>query len=80
MAQVIVMSKKYQERPSKIVDIEDPYLAYCFDEVALFLESEATDDKGKFNYKRLKYADSKPEGNRELADFIKRNGGGKSVL
>jgi len=81
MAQVIIMSKRYKERPSKIVGIEDTYLAYCFDEAALYLESEATDSKGVFKPNKIRWSSNQPSGNKELIAFIqKQNGGGKIVI
>jgi len=73
MAQVIILAKRYQKRPSEILNIDNDYLAYMFDEVALYLEAEATDDKGKTNWDRIKWADKKSQGNKELIEFIEKN-------
>jgi len=74
MAQVIIMAKHYRKRPSEILNIDNDYLAYCFDEVALYLESEATDDKGNVNWNMIKWKDNKKESNRELVQFIQKYG------
>ncbi|WP_141640061.1 hypothetical protein [Clostridium novyi] len=34
------MSKRYKIRPSKLLDIEDSYTAYCFDEACDYLIEE----------------------------------------
>ena len=74
MAQVIIMAKHYRKRPTEILNIDNDYLAYCFDEVALYLESEATDDKGNVNWNMIKWKDNKKESNRELVQFIQKYG------
>ncbi|HHY13723.1 MAG TPA: hypothetical protein GX526_03675 [Thermoanaerobacterales bacterium] len=68
------MAKHYRKRPSEILNIDNDYLAYCFDEVALYLESEATDDKGNVNWNMIKWKDNKKESNRELVQFIQKYG------
>ncbi len=74
MAQVIIMSKRYKKRPSEILNIDNDYLAYIFDEVALYLESEATDDKGKINWNKIKWKDKKKGSNKDLIQFIQNYG------
>lgn len=74
MAQIIVMAKRYQKRPSEILNIDNDYLAYCFDEAALVLEAEATDQNGGVDWKRIKWKDDdKQKGNTNLIDFIKKH-------
>lgn len=68
------MAKHYRKRPSEILNIDNDFLAYCFDEVALFLEAEATDEKGKVNWSKIKWADDKKKTNKDLIDFIKKYG------
>ena len=36
---VISQSKIYSKRPSDILEIEDSYLAFCFDEACLYIQS-----------------------------------------
>lgn len=74
MAQVIIMAKHYRKRPSEILNIDNDYLAYIFDETALFLESEATDEKGNTNWNKLKWKDNKKENNRDFIEFILKYG------
>lgn len=76
MAQVIIMAKHYRKRPSEILNIENDYLAYCFDEVALFLESEATDDKGNINWNKIRWDEDRKskKTNKDFMEFIKNYG------
>lgn len=71
---MIIMSKHYRKRPSEILNIDNDYLAYIFDETALFLESEATDEKGNTNWNKLKWKDNKKENNRDFIEFILKYG------
>lgn len=73
MAQVIIMSKHYRKRPSEILGIDNDYLAYIFDEVALYLESEAIDKEGRINWNKIKWADNKKKTNNDLISFIKKH-------
>jgi len=73
MAQVIIMAKHYNRRPSEIMNIDNDYVAYCFDEVALFLEAEAMNDKGELNWNRIRWKDERNRNNnQELMDFMKK--------
>lgn len=74
MAQVIIMGKHYNKRPSEILNVDNDYLAYIFDEVALFLEAEATDEKGKVNWNKIRWKDNKKKTNKDFMDFIKKHG------
>jgi len=31
------MSKRYSQRPSRLVGVEDPYAAYCLDEACMYI-------------------------------------------
>lgn len=73
MAQVIILANKYQKRPSEILHIDNDYLAYIFDEVALYLESEATDDKGNINWNRIRWKDEKKKSNKDLIEFMQKH-------
>lgn len=70
------MAKHYRKRPSEILNIENDYLAYCFDEVALFLESEATDDKGNINWNKIRWDEDRKskKTNKDFMEFIKNYG------
>lgn len=72
MAQAIIMAKRYNKRPSEILSIDNDYLAYIFDEAALFLESQATDDKGEINWNRIRWKSEKKKSNKDLIEFIKK--------
>lgn len=73
MAQVIILAKRYQKRPSEILDIEDAYVAYCFDEIALYLETEATSVEGRIEFGKIKWNSVKKRSNQELIEFIKKH-------
>ncbi|MDI6617900.1 MAG: hypothetical protein QME45_04370 [Clostridiales bacterium] len=53
------------------MDIDDPYIAFCFDEVAFLLLNYATDDKGQINWNRIRWKGEKQNSNQEFIDFIK---------
>lgn len=74
MAQVIIMAKRYNKRPSEIMNIDNDYFAYIFDETALYLEAEATDDKGQVNWNRIRWkSEEKKKSNKDLIEFIKKH-------
>lgn len=70
MAIVINLANKYNQRPSRIMGIDNDYLAYCFDETSYFLEKKATDDKGNINWNKIKWEDKKAKSNKDLVKFI----------
>lgn len=70
---MIIMAKRYQKRPSEIMNIDNDYLAYIFDEAALYLEAEATDDKGQVNWNRIRWKGEKKKSNKDLMEFIKKH-------
>ncbi len=71
---MIILANRYQKRPSEILNIDNDYLSYMFDEMALCLEAEATDSKGKTNWNRIKWQTEKPQNNnKELIEFIEKN-------
>lgn len=68
------MAKHYKKRPSEILNINNDYLAYIFDEVALYLESEATDEKGNTSWNKIKWKDNKKKTNKDFMEFIQKHG------
>jgi len=52
--------------------IDDEYLAFCLDEVALYLTAEATNKEGKTNWNRLKWRDNEKRGNQDFMKFVKK--------
>ncbi|WP_313758565.1 hypothetical protein [Tissierella sp.] len=68
------MAKRYQKRPSEILNIDNDYLAYCFDEVALYLELEALDDKGNYNWNKFRWKDKETGTNKDLIQFVQNYG------
>ncbi len=69
-----MMAKRYQKRPSEILNIDNDYLAYCFDEVALYLELEALDDKGNYNWNKFRWKDKETGTNKDLIQFVQNYG------
>lgn len=65
------MAKHYNKRPSEILNIDNDFLAYIFDEVALYLESEAIDDKGKYNWYKIRW-ESEMKNNKEFIEFLQK--------
>lgn len=68
------MSREYQTRPSQLLGIENDYLAYCLDEVCLYLLSEATDSKGKVNWGKFRWRDSEKKTNQDFLEFLQGQG------
>lgn len=67
------MAKHYKKSPSEILNIENDYLAYCFDEAALFLETQAINEKGELNFEKIKWKDNKKKSNKDLIKFIMKH-------
>lgn len=67
---MLIMSERYQIRPSKLVGITDSFLAFQFDETCLVLEGKCTDKDGRINYDRL----LTKSGKNEFLDFAKKFG------
>lgn len=67
------MAKHYKKLPSEIMNIDNEYLAYCFDEVAFYLEGEATDNDGRLNWDKIKWEKERSKNpNKELIGFIQK--------
>jgi hypothetical protein len=72
MAQIIIMARYYQKRPSEIMGLDDEYLAFCFDEVALYILSEITEKDGKLNWNKLNRGNSEKSSNQSFLEFVKK--------
>lgn len=70
MAHTIMIAKRYQKRPSEILNIDNDYLAYMFDETAMYLENSATDKDGNLNWNKIRWIDNKPKTNKDLIKFM----------
>lgn len=55
------------------MSIDDNYLAYCFDEVCYHYQCEATDNKGRINWNKIKWTDEKKRSNKDLIEFINKH-------
>ena len=68
-----MMARTYQRRPSEILCIDDEYVAYCIDEVAMLYVAKATDDKGNLKWGRLRWEEKQEKkGNMDFIEFIKK--------
>ena len=74
MVQVIIMAREYRRRPSEILGIDNDYLAYCFDEVALYLTAQAMDKQGRLHWNRIRWKSGSKRTNKDLIDFIQKHG------
>ena len=54
------------------MDLEDPYVAYCFDEVCYYYKSKAIDDKGRYKWNLINWSDKKKGDNKDLIEFINK--------
>ncbi len=71
------MGRHYQKRPSEIVNIDDEYIAYCFDEVCYFYTAEAMDDEGKINWNKIKWdkeVKKNSKTNKDILEFMQKYG------
>lgn len=59
MGRTITIAQRHQQAPSKVLQIQDEYLAYMLDETALFLESEAMDKDGNIRLDKLNWSDKR---------------------
>jgi hypothetical protein len=73
MAQVIMMSRRYNQKPSQVVNIEEGYAAYCFDEAAFYMEMHALDRNGEYRWNRFKWKGHSNKANKDLIEFIQKH-------
>lgn len=77
MLNTIQMAKMYQTRPSKLLNIENDWLAYMIDEFSIVLENMVTDDKGRVRWDKVnndkKVKDNKA--NNRMIEHIKSTKG-----
>lgn len=73
MAQIIMMAEHYRKRPSEILNIDDDYVAFCFDEAAFFLSDKAFDsEKGKYDWTRIRWKQERPKNNQGFINSLKK--------
>jgi len=63
--------QQYKKSPSEVLGLDDPYLAFCFDEAIAHIESFMYyDDKGKLKWRKTPHwiddESIKPKNNSEL--------------
>lgn len=73
MGQLIILAKKYRKRPSEILNIDNDYLAYIFDKLAIHLEDQMTDDKGNVKMDRVDWLDNPKKTNDDYINFVKKH-------
>lgn len=61
MIQIIQMAKRYQKRPSEMLNIEYDFLAFMVDEFSMYLELELMDKEGNVRWEKLKFKEDKKE-------------------
>lgn len=47
---IIAIANKYKKRPSEILGEHDPYLAFCIDDVCMFIEMQRYIEDGKYKW------------------------------
>ncbi|WXR61235.1 hypothetical protein WG909_13170 [Peptostreptococcaceae bacterium AGR-M142] len=66
------MSQTYKIRPSEILDINDSYVAFCFDEACMYIVDQLKEgEKPRFLDDGQSY--NKPSNNSELVDFMNKH-------
>jgi hypothetical protein len=66
------MSQTYKIRPSEILDINDSYIAFCFDEACMYIVDQLKENnKPRFSDDEQSY--NKPSNNSELVDFMNKH-------
>lgn len=71
MASVVAMSEMYGQRPSEIMDIGDPYTAYCLDEAAVYISAQLKSRK-RPRWKRESHIET--GGNKAVIESLLLNG------
>lgn len=68
------MAKRNQEKVSKTLGIDNEWIAYCMDEVAFFFELEAIDEKGNFDWSKIRWVDDAKiiKNNDEFITFVEK--------
>lgn len=67
---ILAMAKRYRQRPSNIVGVDDEYAAYCFDEACIFLYNALEDKKElKFDNGDSLKKQKEPKHYKSLSEF-----------
>ncbi len=64
------MSKKFKVRPSEILEIDDTYTAYCFDEACIYILSKVEDGE-KPNFKKFNKQEVKAKNYKSASEMYK---------
>lgn len=70
------MAKEYRERPSNLIDLSDPYEAYCFDEAVYYIRIELEREvDGKYREPRFPQDTQQNDNNQSLIEFLTQQRG-----
>lgn len=69
---ILIMAKRYRQRPSDILGVTDDYAAYCFDEACIFLYNAL--EEGKELHFKGDGIDKKPKHYKTVSEFYKSLG------
>lgn len=70
---VLRMAKEYNQRPSAIINLDNDYEAYCFDEACLYLYQALKDGK-ELHFAGVKEETKKPKHYTSFGEFCKALG------
>jgi len=65
------MSKRFASRPSSLLDVDDPYAAYCLDEAVLYIMCRIEES----GLPRALEMMTEPDSNRQTVEQLKNTGG-----
>lgn len=65
------MARYYKKKPSEILNISDEYLAFCFDEVCFYYDSETLQDDGTNMWDLITWSDERENPNKKFIEHIK---------
>lgn len=69
---IINQSRTYKLRPSEVINIDDEYTAFCFDEACMFIVQmlEETDKNGKYVNEAKWHVEKEEETDSNNSDLI----------
>lgn len=67
-----MMAKQYKQKPSNIVNIDNDYEAFCFDEACAYILAEMQKENAKEPNFDINVVE-KPRNNADLIAYFKRN-------
>lgn len=70
---IISMAKEYKVRPSEIIYLDDPYVAFCFDEACYFILDQWDHEKNDWKTRPRWKDGPKQNNNSEFINSIMKN-------